>query len=58
MVPCQPKAGVEIARDYIVLGQGLKRGERQKNGEEVEGVMGCVHLCDPGMVHDIQEGWG
>lgn len=26
-------------------------------GEEVEGMVGCAHLCDPVIVGDVQAGW-
>lgn len=58
IVSCQPRAGVEIAQDCIVLGQVLTRGEQQNTRRKGKVWWGCVHLCNPGMVHDIQEGWG
>lgn len=54
--PHQPKAGVEIAGDCIVLAQGLTwAGPRE---EEVEGVVGLCPPRDLMIIHDIQANGG
>lgn len=54
--PHQPKAGVEIAGDCIVLAQGLTwAGPRE---EEVEGVVGLCPPHDLMIIHDIQANGG